>query len=308
MKDGILIGISGWAYPRWRKVFYPKGLAIKNELFFASRLFHTIEINGSFYRLQNPSVYRSWYDQTPRDFIFAVKGSRFITHMKKFKEFERPLANFFASGLLELKEKLGPILWQLPPNLKFDSKHFESFLQKLPRDHFEAFELAHQHDARVKSFEDQHHPSLNHPLRYAFEVRHQSFQNAEFVELLREYGDALVFADTGGRFPYFEDLTTDFAYVRLHGDEELYASGYDSEALDWWASRIQQWTKGKTNAESLTVAEPMKPSSKKVFVYFDNDARVRAPFDALDLSRKLGLLKDHSQEMAEERASLELRG
>jgi uncharacterized protein YecE (DUF72 family) len=271
----INIGISGWTYPKWRGVFYPKGLAIKNELFFASRLFHSIEVNGSFYRLQKPDTYRSWYMQAPQDFIFSVKGSRFISHMKKFKDVEIPIANFFASGILELKEKLGPILWQSPPQLKFDSTRMENFIKSLPKNFFEAYELARHHDARAKYFKDiRNKPLINYPLRYAFEVRHDTFRSREFIELLRKYKMCLVFADTGGRYPYFEDITADFIYIRLHGDKEIYTSGYDSETLDWWASKIKRWN---------------RPSLKKAFVYFDNDAKVWAPFNALELGQKLGI-------------------
>lgn len=287
----IKVGVSGWTYPRWRKVFYPQGMAVKNELFFASRIFNTVEINCSFYRMQSPEIYRNWYEQTPPDFTFSVKGSRFITHMKKLKDVEIAMANFYASGVLELKNKLGPVLWQLSPSLKFDRRRMEDFIQILPRTVFEAYELSHQHDERIISPAPTHAPALNQEIRYVFEVRHESFKDPAFIQLLRDSGIALAFADTGGRFFYDEDLTADFVYVRLHGDQELYTSGYDDEALEAWARRIQAWHHGKTPEDAQTFAPSSRELKKlkDVYVYFDNDAKVHAPFDAISLAEKLAV-------------------
>jgi uncharacterized protein YecE (DUF72 family) len=144
------IGISGWRYPAWRGKFYPKGLPQRSELEFAASRFNSVEINGSFYSLQLPLSYQRWYSATPDDFVFAVKGGRFITHMKKLREVETPLANFFASGVLALREKLGPILWQLPPNLGYNNDRLEGFFNLLPRNTREASKLAKKHDDNLK--------------------------------------------------------------------------------------------------------------------------------------------------------------
>ncbi len=266
---GLRIGISGWNYKGWRGVFYPPGHPQKKELEFAARTFHTIEINGTFYSLQRPSSFPKWYQETPPDFVFALKGARFITHMKKLRDVRVPLANFFASGILSLREKLGPILWQFPPNLGWKEERFRHFFEMLPRDTEEAAALAHEHNDKLKEPAwlqvDQ-----SRPLRHAVEVRHPSFLDPDFFALLREYQIAFVFADTAGKWPYAEELTTDLVYLRLHGATELYASGYDDAALQWWADRIQAWQRGRD-----------------VFVYFDNDAKVHAPFDAQRLRQLL---------------------
>ncbi len=212
----IRIGISGWRYPPWRRgAFYPQGLPQRRELAYAAGLFATIEINGTFYSLQRPERFAEWHAATPRGFVFAVKGGRFITHMKKLKDVEAPLANFFASGVLRLKEKLGPILWQFPPNLGFDEARFEAFFALLPRDTDAAARLARRHDHRVAGrafFEAQPTRSIRH----AVEIRHESFRTPRFVALLRRHRIALVFADAVG-WPYFEDVTADFLYLRFHG-------------------------------------------------------------------------------------------
>jgi uncharacterized protein YecE (DUF72 family) len=282
----IRIGISGWRYAPWRGVFYPKGLRQKDELAYAAGKFSTMEINGTFYSLQRPEFFAAWHDATPPDFVFAVKGGRFVTHMKKLRDIETPLANFFASGVLRLKEKLGPILWQFPPNFPFDEARFEAFFDLLPRDTAEARRLARRHDHRVagRSWIGR---ADERPLRHAVEIRHASFLDPRFVALLRRHRVALVFADTVA-WPYCEDLTSDFAYLRLHGSEELYVSGYGDEALDRWAARVLDWSKGRTPADArCVVAEPPDAKPRDVYVYFDNDAKVRAPFDALGLARRI---------------------
>ncbi len=282
----IRVGISGWRYAPWRGVYYPKGLRQADELAFAARQFSTIEINGSFYSLQTPALYRAWYRATPPDFVFAVKGSRFITHMLRLVGVERALANFFASGLLWLGDKLGPLLWQFAPTLPFDGR-FEPFLASLPRDTAEAAALARDHDHRVR--EPGFGDGKRRVLRHAVEVRHPSFCVPEFAALLRTYGVALVTADTAGHFPYFEDVTADFVYVRLHGDEELYRSGYSAAAIARWAKRLRVLGAGREPADAVRFAEPapVRPRGRDVYVYFDNDVKVHAPFDALALARAL---------------------
>jgi len=284
----VWVGTSGWRYPPWRGVFYPKGLRQADELEFAAARLTSIEINGSFYSLQRPSSYRAWHDATPDDFVFAVKGPRFISHIKRMRDVETPLANFFASGVLALGPKLGPVLWQLPPNLGFDAGRIAAFLDLLPRTTAEAAKLAAGHDERLTdraltTAED------DRPLRHAMEVRHPSFVSAEFVALLRGAGVALVVADTAKRFPFVDDVTADFVYVRLHGDEELYTSGYDDDALDRWAARVREWRAGKAPATEHTVTGPgpTRRGGRDVFVYFDNDVKVRAPYDAIGLAERV---------------------
>lgn len=286
----VHVGISGWRYPPWRGVFYPKGLPQRNELAYASSVFATIEINGSFYSLQSPSSYGAWGEATPRHFQFSVKAPRFITHIKRLREIETPLANFFASGVLRLGAKFGPILWQFPPSFKYDAARMEAFFELLPRTTAEAAKLAAKHDEHLKS-EPWMEIDRARRLRHAIEIRHRSFENEEFVAQLRKHRIALVVADTAGKWPLMEDVTADFVYVRLHGDEELYVSGYTEEALDDWARRIAAWRKGGEVKDARRVGPAAKKAAKgrDVFVYFDNDVKVQAPYDAMKLAHRLGL-------------------
>ena len=282
----VRIGISGWNYSGWRGVFYPKDLPHRRELEFASRTFNSIEINGSFYSLQLPSSYQRWYDQTPDDFLFSVKGPRFITHMKRLREVKTPLANFFASGVLALSEKLGPILWQFPPNLAWDPKRFRDFFEILPGTTAKAAALGRRHNSKLKARAFLK-TDRDRALRYCVEIRHSSFLVPEFFHLLRESRIAFVFADTAGKWPYAEDLTSDFVYCRLHGDTELYASGYSGSVLDWWAHRLKLWREGRQAKDAKLITTKETPRPRDLFVYFDNDAKVHAPFDAQELARRL---------------------
>ena len=292
----VRIGISGWRYAGWRKKFYPAGLAQRRELEFAAQHFDSIEINGSFYSLQRPESYRAWRQESPADFVFAVKGGRFITHMKKLRDVEAPLANFFASGVLGLEEKLGPSLWQFPQNLGCLDDRFAAFFELLPRDTLQAAELARRHDERLlgRSITTT---TERRPLRHAIEVRSPSCCSPAFIELLRKADVGLVVADTAGRFPYLEDVTADFVYVRLHGDVELYKSGYSPAAIERWARRVQAWSTGSEPADAVRVSPVKAPrrKSRDVYVYFDNDAKVHAPFDALALAEALGTRVDARQ-------------
>ncbi len=266
------IGISGWTYKPWRGTFYPKGLTQKRELSYVAEQLNSVEINGSFYSLQRPSSFASWAEQTPEDFVFAVKGGRFITHMKKLNEIEIPLANFFASGVLALGRRLGPILWQLPPNLGFDADRMDRFFAQLPRTTGQAAKLALGHDARIP--EDRALTKAEHPrqrIRHCVEPRHESFRDPACAAVLRKHGVAMVWADSPGTWPVFDLDTADFRYVRLHGDTELYASGYTDEALDIWAERVRGWL----------------AAGQDVYVYCDNDAKVRAPYDAIGLLERV---------------------
>jgi uncharacterized protein YecE (DUF72 family) len=287
----LRIGISGWTYAPWRGgAFYPKGLAQTRELAYASRELNSIEINGTFYSLQRPDSYRAWYEQTPEGFVFALKGGRFITHMRKLKGVETALANFFASGPLALEEKLGPFLWQLPPNLGFDAERIESFFAQLPRDTKSAVRLAKKHDDRLKG-RTWLETGADRPIRHAMEVRHATFETPEFVKLLRKHDVALVVADTAGKWPRMEDVTSDFVYLRLHGEEELYVSGYDEASLRRWEQKIRAWSAGTDAPDAKLTGPPAKArkSGRDVYAYFDNDVKVRSPFDAMTLAAMLGL-------------------
>jgi uncharacterized protein YecE (DUF72 family) len=270
MGGSVRVGISGWNYPPWRGVFYPTGLPQRLELEYAAGLLSTIEVNGSFYALQKPESYQAWRDRTPDDFRFSVKGGRFVTHMKKLRGVEVPLANFFASGVLALGPKLGPLLWQLPPNLGYDEARLADFFALLPRTTTAAAALAAGHDERMEG-RAWLTTDADRPLRHALEVRHPTYENPRFLDLLREHDIAVVTADTAGKWPLFLEPTTDHAYVRLHGDAELYVSGYTDEALDVWATRVREW----------------RDRGLDVVVYFDNDVKVHAPFDAQRLAERL---------------------
>jgi len=286
----LRIGISGWTYAPWRNgAFFPEKWPQKRELEYASRQVNSIEINGSFYSLQRPESYAAWHEATPEGFVFSVKGSRFITHMKKLRDVETPLANFFASGVLRLREKLGPFLWQLPPNFKYDRSKLAAFFEMLPRDTKAAAKLARRHDERLDG-RDWTRTDQQRPLRHALEVRHGSFENEDFIALLREHDIALVVADTAGKWPFMEDVTSDFVYVRLHGDEVLYVSGYTAKALDAWEEKVRAWAEGGTPPEArLFGPEPKRAPKCDVYVYFDNDVKVRAPYDAMSLAHRLGI-------------------
>ena len=264
------IGISGWTYAPWRKSFYPAGLVQRHELEFAARQVNSIEINGAFYSLAKPASFAKWAAAVPDDFVFSVKAHRFITHIKKLHDVAEPVSNFFASGLLALGPKLGPVLWQFPPAMKFDAERFETFLKLLPHDAKAAARLARRHGAMMKGRTFIPPPrTRNFRIRHAVEVRHPSFQNPEFVKLCRDHGVAVVFADSGGKYPLFTLPTADFVYARLHGPAEMYVDGYDAPTLAAWAKKLKGWLK-----------------TRDVFVYFDNDVKVQAPYNAVDLLRR----------------------
>ena len=281
----VRIGISGWRYKGWRGVFYPKGLAQRRELEYASRAFGSVEINGTFYSLQKPAYFRAWAAETPDDFIFALKGSRYITHMLKLRNVEKALANFFASGLLALGRKMGPLLWQFPPQLHFERSRFEEFFAQLPRTTGAMANLAQGCDDKMLS-RSVLEAEVEMPVRHCVEIRHESFATPEFVDLLREHGIGLVVADTV-EWPLLMDVTADFVYLRLHGSEQLYWSGYEADALDVWAARVEAFATGGM-AEGRYAGQPLADGKlRDVYVYFDNDAKVRAPFDAMGLKERV---------------------
>lgn len=284
----VYVGTSGWTYRHWRGTFYPTGLVQRRELEFLAGQLHSVEINGSFYALQKPESYARWAAQVPPGFVFAVKGGRFVTHMKKLRNVRTPLANFFASGLLGLGGHLGPILWQLPERLRFNADVLDEFLSLLPRTTAAAAQLAQDHDAHLNG-RTWTEPLQDVPLRYALEVRHESFQTPHFAALLRRHGVALVVADTAGLFPFIEEVTADFVYVRLHGSRELYRSGYEADEIEAWAHRIQAWRSGTQPQEARRLTtDPLPGLPRDVYVYFDNDIGAHAPVDALALMQKLG--------------------
>lgn len=274
----IRVGISGWSYPRWRGDYYPRGLKQRQELAYAAGRLGSVEINGSFYSLQRPTSYARWAAETPDDFVFAVKGARYVTHMKRLRDVEAPLANFFASGVLALGAKLGPVLWQLPERLEYDAGLLAAFFEQLPRTTQEVAELARRHDDKLADDRTVTTTDLDLPVRHALEFRSATYCTDEAFALLREHDVSCVVADTAGRFPMAEAVTSGLVYVRLHGDTELYASGYDDAALRRWAERCRSWAEGG--------------DVKEVVVYFDNDARGHAPHDAERLQELLGL--DHA--------------
>ncbi|MDQ6740972.1 MAG: DUF72 domain-containing protein [Actinomycetota bacterium] len=274
------IGISGWRYAGWRGSFYPPGLAQRRELEYAAAALNSIELNGSFYSLQRPSSYLQWGLETPTNFEFAIKGGRFITHMLRLRNVDTALANFFASGMLALGPKLGPVLWQLPERITFDAEVLGSFLGRLPHGTAAAAVLATGHDERLKD-RNWTETDADRPLRHALEVRHPSFATEECYELLRRHNVALVLADTAGRWPFLSRVTSDFVYVRLHGGEELYVSGYSDEQLGQWAHRVHGWLSGAGCPDG---------QGRDVYVYFDNDVKVHAPYNAMELARRVQAL------------------
>ena len=269
------VGVSGWRYAGWRGDFYPRGLRQRDELGHVANVMTSVEVNGSFYSLQRPGSYRAWAGATPEDFVFAVKGGRYITHLKQLRDVATPLANFFASGVLALGHKLGPVLWQLPPRMAFDASRVEQFLSLLPSTHREAVDLAARHDEKLSG--DRVLVDLapgvpdSAPIRHALEPRHPSFDTAEARDLLTRHAVAMVIADSAGTWPTMTDATSDFRYVRLHGETELYSSGYTDASLDRWADRCRAWASDGLDS----------------YVYFDNDAKGHAPHDAVRLLARL---------------------
>lgn len=268
----LLIGTSGWSYASWRGVFYPVGLPVSEQLDYLSHRTSATEVNASFYRLQRPPTFRSWFAQAPDEHVFSVKGSRYVTHLKQLRDPETALANLLASGVLELGTKLDVMLWQLPARLSFRPEPIEEFLRVLPRTTGEAAALAGRHDDRLTEDQVVLEPRQpEHRLRHALEPRHPSFGTDEAAALLAEYDVAMVDSDSAGTWPRFERDTAGFRYVRLHGHTQLYTSRYTDAELDAWAERCLAWT----------------GSGQDVHVYFDNDSQAHAPRDALRLLDRL---------------------
>lgn len=268
----IRIGISGWTYPDWRGTFYPDHVTIKNELQFASRAFHSIEVNGTFYSLQKPKIFEKWHDETPAGFSFAIKAPKYVTHERRLKDVATPVANFLASGILALKDKLGPLLWQLPPHLPYDVVRLRAFLEGLPHTTKDAVKIAKNHSEWMAE-RCYLETDADRPLQHALEVRHHSYVNDEFLALMKEHGVAIVIGDTAGKWPMIEHITGSMVYIRLHGDEELYPKGYTKPALKSWAKKIADLS---TQVES-------------VYAFCDSDFKIAAPMDAKHLMNHLAI-------------------
>jgi uncharacterized protein YecE (DUF72 family) len=280
----IRAGMAGWVFEPWRGEFYPKGLTQKDELNYASRHVSAIEINATFRQNQAPKSFIKWAADTPPGFLFSVKGPQFITHIKRLNDIEAPLGNFFASGVLALGARLGPIVWQLPPTLKFDAMKFDAFFSLLPRTADEALAVARKNDGKVKG-----EPHLDATgvtrVRHALEVRSETFAVPEFVELMRHHNVAHVIADTQD-WPYL-DVTADFVYGRLQGAPG--ADRYDESQLDRWAARARAWADGKPMTDGPTIAPPPKAVPRDVELHFVSTDKEHAPGNAMALMRRLGL-------------------
>jgi len=271
----VRVGTSGWSYRAWRGDFYPAGLPQRAELGYLAERLDVVELNGSFYSLQRPTSYAAWREQVPAGTELAVKGSRFLTHMRRLREPEAGLANLCASGVLALGPALGPVLWQLPADLELDAALVEAFLALLPRTHGAVADLAAHHDDRVADdrvlVDVDAACGRERPVRHVLEARHPSWDTAEAARLLEAYDVGTVLADTAGHFPVIDADTSGVRYVRLHGHTRLYESGYSAANLDHWARRIRGWA----------------GAGRDVYVLFDNDAHGRAPYDAVALRERL---------------------
>jgi uncharacterized protein YecE (DUF72 family) len=248
----IYVGVGGWVYPEWRDNFYPEGLPQKRELEYASAQLTAIEINGTYYGSQKPESFRKWYGETPKGFVFAVKGPRFATNRRVLAESGGSIEKFFASGVTELKEKLGPVNWQFMATKKFDAGDFEAFLKLLPK----------KVDGLL--------------IRHAVEVRHDSFKDKEFVALCRKHGVAIVFG-ADSEFPLIADVTADFVYARIMGTEAKEKLGYPPATLKKWAERAQAWETGETPTKLPLLAAAAPRKKREVFLFVISGAKERNP-------------------------------
>ena len=260
----IRIGIGGWTFEPWRGVFYPKGLVQKRELEYASRKLTTIEINGTFYGSQKPATFAKWHDETPDDFVFSLKAPRFSTHRRVLAEAGESVERFLTSGVLELKDKLGPINWQFPPTKQFDAEDFEGFLKLLPK--------------RAEGRE----------IRHAVEVRHDSFRDEAFVALARKHGVAIVMSGDS-KYPQIADVTAPFVYARIMGTIEENPQGYADDALDLWTQRVRDWASGGTPKELETVGKPaVKETARDVYLYVISGFKAHNPAAGMAMIERLG--------------------
>jgi uncharacterized protein YecE (DUF72 family) len=259
----IHVGIGGWTFAPWRGVFYPDGLPHAKELSYAASRLTSIEINGTFYRTQTPATFRKWASEVPDGFVFAVKGPRYVTHRGELKDAGESIERFLNSGVTELGDRLGPLLWQFPPFKKFDEADFGSFLELLPKDF---------HGCR---------------LWHAVEVRHASFCVPQFIRLLREFEIPVVFSEHES-YPAIPDVAGDFVYLRLQKGDDTIATAYPEEAIADWAVRLKEWVSGGAPADLPCIeAKPAKIKPRDIFVYFIHEGKVRAPHAAMTLIDKL---------------------
>ncbi len=262
-RQRIRIGVGGWTYAPWRDTFYPAGLAQRRELEFASRKLTSIEINGTYYGSQKPESFAKWHDETPDDFIFSVKGPRFATNRRALAEAGQSIERFFSGGVMQLRDKLGPVLWQFMPTKKFDPEDFKGFLTRLPT-----------------SVEGR-------SIRHAVEVRHDSFRTPDFVALARDRGVAVVIA-ADGPYPRIADLTAPFVYARIMGTSEAEAAGYPARALDLWTRRAMLWASGETPDGLDTVGQPSADNiARDVFLYVISGFKTRNPAAATAMIDRL---------------------
>ncbi|HEY3597248.1 MAG TPA: DUF72 domain-containing protein, partial [Paraburkholderia sp.] len=263
----VRIGIGGWTFAPWRGPFYPEGLTQKRELEYASRQLTTIEINGTFYGSQKPATFAKWHDETPDDFVFSLKAPRFATHRRVLAEAGESIERFLASGVLELKNKLGPINWQFAPTKQFDAEDFDRFLALLPK----------RVDGRA--------------IRHAVEVRHDSFRNEEFVALARKHGVAIVMAGDS-KYLQIADVTAPFVYARIMGTSDAFAHGYSEAALDLWTGRAQMWAAGGAPEGLETIGkpalrQPLEPGPRDVFLYVISGFKAHNPAAAMAMIERL---------------------
>ena len=261
----IFIGIGGWTFEPWRGMFYPKGLAHTKELAYASERLTSIEVNGTFYRSQTPATFRKWASEVPPDFVFALKGPRFAVNRRVLKEAGDSIRRFLDSGITELGDRLGPLLWQFAPTKKFDPADFGGFLALLPK----------EFDRR--------------PLRHVIEVRHDSFRTEEFISLLRKFAMPVVFTDHA-KYPNIADITGDFVYARLQRGQDTVKTAYTPKQIDAWAGRLKTWAAGRMpdDLPRVDAAHKANAAPRDVFTYVIHEGKVRAPAGAMALIGRLG--------------------
>ncbi|MDI7776153.1 DUF72 domain-containing protein [Asticcacaulis sp. EMRT-3] len=257
----IHIGIGGWIYEPWRGTFYPADLPQKRELEYAASQLTGIEINGTYYGAQKPDVFRKWRDETPDGFVFALKGIRYATNRRNLAESQDSVERFLNSGLIELKDRLGPINWQFMATKKFEPEDFENFLKLLP--------------ASIEGV----------ALRHAVEVRHESFQDPAFIALAKRYKVAVITA-ADCEFPQIADQTADFAYLRLQGTGEDHKAGYSDSALDTWARRLTSLAAGEIPGELACITSERKVAPRDVFAFVISGHKVANPAAAQSLIEK----------------------
>jgi uncharacterized protein YecE (DUF72 family) len=260
----IYIGIGGWTFAPWRGVFYPDGLPHAKELPYAAERLTSIEVNGTFYRTQTPATFRKWASEVPKTFKFSLKGPRFATNRRVLKEAGDSIKRFLDSGVTELGERLGPLLWQFAPTKKFDAGDFGGFLELLPD------------------------KSDGHKLRHVIEVRHDSFRNAEFIALLRKFGMPVVYTDHV-KYPNIADATGKFIYARLQRGKDTIATAYPTKEIGGWAGRLRAWAEGKDPADLPRIGAPRQDEApREVFAYVIHEGKIRAPGGAMALIGAVG--------------------